>query len=95
MSSITWAQSKTPYRVGEERAARKPLVAVEDKIAAGEEVGIDHEGPLTVDDFAKKGIKDRRLVGVTDWENDERRLKPHCSRTSARCRSTRCGPGTW
>ena len=72
-----WTQSKTPYKIGEERAARKLLVAVEDKIAAGEELGIEHEGPLTVDDFAKKWIKERRLVGVTDWENDERRLKLH------------------
>lgn len=72
-----WTQSKTPYKVGEERAARKLLVAVEDKIAAGEELRIEHEGPLTVDDFEKKWIKDRRAVGVTDWENDERRLKLH------------------
>ncbi len=72
-----WTQSKTPYKVGEERAARKLLASVEDKITAGEELGIEHEGPLTVRDFARKWIEDRRSVGVTDWENDERRLKLH------------------
>ncbi len=72
-----WTQSKTPYHLGQEREARKLLERVQDKIAAGEELGIEHQGPLTVTDFAKKWIKDRRLVGVTDWENDERRLRRH------------------
>ena len=72
-----WTQSKTPYQVGQERSARKLLEEVENKISAGEELGIEHDGPITVADFAKKWITNREALGVTDWENDQRRLKLH------------------
>ena len=72
-----WTQSKTPFHVGQEREARKLLDRVQAKIAAGEELGIADEGPLTVERFAKNWIADRKAVGVTDWANDERRLKLH------------------
>jgi hypothetical protein len=47
-----WTQSKTDYKLGDERLARKLLDKVEDKIAAGLELGEAEQGPLTLARYA-------------------------------------------
>jgi len=72
-----WTQSKTDYRVGEERLARKLLAKVEDKIAAGAELGEAEQGPLTVARYAERWIDERKKLGLEDWASDESRLRHH------------------
>lgn len=72
-----WTQSKTDYMVGQERLARKLLTKVEDKIAAGAELGEADQGPLTVARYAERWIEERRKLGLEDWASDESRLRHH------------------
>jgi excisionase family DNA binding protein len=72
-----WTQSKTDYRVGQERQARKLLEKVEARIAAGAELGEAEKGPITVARYAEGWIEERKKLGVDDWENDAARLKNH------------------
>ena len=72
-----WTQSTTDYSVGQERAARKLLSKVEDKIAAGLELGEAEEGPLTVARYAARWIEEREKLGLDDWTLDKSRLAHH------------------
>lgn len=72
-----WTQSKTDYRLGQERLARKLLAKVEDKIAAGAELGEAEQGPLTVKRYAERWTEEREKLGLADWASDASRLKHH------------------
>jgi integrase len=72
-----WTQQKTPYHVGEENKARKVLLDVEARIAAGAEFDpTNSSGPITVAAYARKWLEERRRF-VADSKNDEARLKYH------------------
>ena len=72
-----WTQQKTPYHVGEENKARKVLLDLEARIAAGAEFDpTNASGPITVAAYARRWLEERRRF-VADSKNDEARLKYH------------------
>ena len=72
-----WTQQKMPYHVGEENKARKVLLDLEARIAAGAEFDpANASGPITVAAYARRWLEERRRF-VADSKNDEARLKYH------------------
>ena len=71
-----WTQSKSDYYVGQEREARELLDEVEERIAAGSKYQDGSQGPVTVERYAARWIKDRQR-DVADWKTDELRLRLH------------------
>jgi integrase len=72
-----WRDKVTPYRVGQEREARKLLRAVESKIAAGKDLAPEQRGPLTLRAFADLWHAERVKLGIVDAANDLARLRDH------------------
>jgi len=72
-----WTQQKTSHLVGSEPKARKLLIEVEAKIAAGAEFAAAGTGPITVALYADKWISDRERMGLADWGGDAARLRNH------------------
>jgi hypothetical protein len=72
-----WTQQKTTFHLGSEKKARRMLLDVEARIAAGakfEPVGTS--AVVTVAAYAREWLAERRTL-VSDAGNDEARLKVH------------------
>jgi len=78
-----WTQQKTSHSVGSEPKARKLLLEVEARIAAGTAFAAGSldlaagAGPITVGHYAKKWIEDREGLGLADCAGDAARLENH------------------
>ncbi len=70
------------FDVGDEEKAQKLLKKIEDRIQAGVEIVGKTDGPVTVQQYSKIWIVERRVQGLSDWGNDESRLRDHILSTS-------------
>lgn len=72
-----WVAASTDLRVGEEKAARALLKAVNTKVEAQVDHGSRDKGPLTVERFVRQWIEVRKRRGVGSARDDETRLTLH------------------
>jgi integrase len=75
-----WSNAPTPYRPGEEAKARRFLARLAGRVAVTVDVAAAAglpAGPLTVEQYAKKWIDDRRPLGLASLQDDETRLRKH------------------
>lgn len=70
-----WRSKASGLPVGQERAARRMLAKIEDRIAAGD-IYAGKDG-VTVASYSKVWLQDRRKLGLADVGNDEARLRLH------------------
>ncbi len=68
-------QKPTGLNVGEEAKARAVLRKIETKLVAGEEFGAD--GPITVEVYAERWLKERKARGLAMADDDEARMYLH------------------
>lgn len=72
-----WTQQKTSLHVGDEKKARRILLDVEARIAAGVKFDpLNASASVTVAAYARRWLEERRHL-VADAGNDEARLKYH------------------
>ncbi len=72
-----WTQQKTTFHVGNEKKARRMLLDVEARIAAGAKFDpVGASASVTVAAYAREWLAERRTL-VADAGNDEARLKYH------------------
>ncbi len=69
-----WKYAPTPYRLGEEKQARKVLDTIEARVEAEIAFGVRDEGELTVGRYKDKWLERRRARGLSDVKTDAGRL---------------------
>ncbi len=67
----------TPFKVGQEKKAKKLLNRVEDKLKAGEEFDEVELGPVTIKRFSKTWLERRERQNLTTVPDDRCRLNKH------------------
>src|SRR6266542_3773450 len=102
-----WKYAPTPYRLGEERPARKVLDTIEARVEAEIAFGVRKEGELTVERYQNKWLEARRERGLSDMKTDRGRLvhlspeflatplakvRPRHVRDDIRRLKAKCGP---
>ncbi|MFH0899468.1 MAG: hypothetical protein V2A73_02440 [Pseudomonadota bacterium] len=75
-----WQSAATEYcvdRPGDKEKARKTLELVEERIEAGAPFDEGTCGPVTVARYSPRWLEKRKELGISDWQNDESRLRIH------------------
>ena len=73
-----WIYQTSGFAVGQMDRARKLLQKIEKKIEAGIDVESETgEAPHVIANYVKRWIARRGALGLSDWKNDEGRLRDH------------------
>ena len=70
-------QKSSGFEVGQEKQAQAVLESIERRIEAGKVLAEREMGPINVARYAAMWIERRRMLDLSDWKNDEGRLRLH------------------